>query len=668
MEIKSIKRDYLDYILTDILPVEISELFTYRYFYEYLHKNHKSLKKNHKLIIQHKNNVNVSKKLFEDKKTWASMPLKYCIMKGESSTRELNILQPLAALQIYYFIMAYQDEILFALEANSVYSIRYHKKASQLFYKVRRKSVTQYFSDTSSDLLKQVLEQSGRYFELAPYKSLVGFTNSDEWYDLNLKYKYFARIDYKSCFDSIYSHTYKWLISRDVNDSKDFKNTNLFTTIDRILQNINALSSNGLVVGPEFSRMIAELLLQRIDTNVYSILLNEKNILGTNYSVKRYVDDIFIFSETEEIRERIIELYDLTSKKFLQQINERKIMKEKLPFILTSWLSEANAYSTSISNSLFYSIDEISEKDNEESHLFKSQTFWNMKTILKRNFNDLVSKNPAEKSKLVSYALATILNKISSIKAAGKILIFRGSVSDRTLYELLDYVFYIYTYSATFDNTQKIISIISYINDEVDLQKQHHTVLQKIVDKYSFIFKDSNINDSINLILLCIEVKLQIPYNIEEYLRAQILKSDNPINVATFLLYAQYNQSFFTDVKDDVNSLIKSKINSIRKKTNALTYKEFWWLLVFNKSPYIDVAVQTLFNSIINHVEQSVVATSPNYENMKLFVDFLKNEPLQFFSWNHTGRSMMRQITYRTHERTIFKNNKYAQTSYSSIE
>lgn len=104
------------------------------------------------------------------------------------------------------------------------------------------------------------------------------------------------------CHDVRYStHTFKWLIGKDVNDTKDFKNTNIYTTIDRILQNINTRTSNGIVVGPEFSRMIAEILLQAIDRTVYSKLLNSGKAVGENYNVYRFVDDIFIFAESEEL-------------------------------------------------------------------------------------------------------------------------------------------------------------------------------------------------------------------------------------------------------------------------------------------------------------------------------------------------------------------------------
>lgn len=109
----------------------------------------------------------------------------------------------------------------------------------------------------------------------------------------NFKYKYYAKLDYKACFDSIYTHAFTWIIERNVVDAKDAVNSHLLVTIDRILQNINGRSSNGIVVGPEFSRMMAEVLLQHID-NVISVSLSKENIIyNVDYVAFRYVDDIF---------------------------------------------------------------------------------------------------------------------------------------------------------------------------------------------------------------------------------------------------------------------------------------------------------------------------------------------------------------------------------------
>lgn len=44
MDLNNIKRNQLDYILTDILPTELSERFTFFYFYEFLMTKRKELK------------------------------------------------------------------------------------------------------------------------------------------------------------------------------------------------------------------------------------------------------------------------------------------------------------------------------------------------------------------------------------------------------------------------------------------------------------------------------------------------------------------------------------------------------------------------------------------------------------------------------------------------
>ena len=70
----------------------------------------------------------------------------------------------------------------------------------------------------------------------------------------------------------------------------------MFLAIDRILQNINGKISNGIVVGPEFSRMVSEILLQQIDYEVKIILFNKKLFQNKDYSIYRWVDDIYIFA------------------------------------------------------------------------------------------------------------------------------------------------------------------------------------------------------------------------------------------------------------------------------------------------------------------------------------------------------------------------------------
>lgn len=666
---KNIKRNPLDYILTDILPVEVSELFTFRHFYEYLLDKHKTLDMDIKSIIKKKNDINKNQKLFENKNVWASMPLKFKIIKGTTSFRELNILQPMAVLQLYYFIAAYQEELNYYLAQNSVYSLRYHQKSDDLYYKRRKKKTTSYFSDTANELSVRVIEQTGKFFKIRPYNSIVEFTKSDYWFDLYQKYGYFARIDYESCFDSIYTHTYKWIISKEVNDSKRFSNTNLFTTIDRILQNINALSSNGLVVGPEFSRMIAEVLLQKIDTEVFCELLNSSYIKEKDYSIFRYVDDIFIFSKSIDLRDRIIALFEKTAHKYLMQINQNKIIKEELPSVFSNWLSDLSRFSTSLSNIMFYSQEEIKNRNEDKVHCFKRQSFLMLKAVMKREFNDILTKYVSEKAKLVSYVLGTIINKISNIGVSDQYTIFRESVSESTLFELLDFIFYIYSYSPTFSNAQKLISIICYINDEVEIATSKKTVLQQIIKKFAFIFEKGNVSDIVNIILLCAQFKIEIPYDYEIKLLDQIIQNDNPIQLATFMVYAQYNKQYAKEVGLRAKNIIKDKVENIKNQEHILLCRDFWWVLVFNKSPLIDTLTLSWFDTIIQRYKMQI-PNDPGIpkDTLEIFIEYLENSSNQFFDWDIEAKNMLREITYRTHERTVFRNFRYGQASYTSIE
>ena len=171
---KGIERNRLDYLLTDIMPVEVSELFSFNQFYNYLILHEKELKS----IIDdlYKSKAKNNSVMFQ--KAWATMPLKYNVVKGVSSKRELNLIQPLSALNLYLFIECYQKEILRNLEDNAVFSLRYHKKNTDLYYKKKVKKISHYFESTSKKINRGVLQQTGAYYKIHKFNSVSLFLNS----------------------------------------------------------------------------------------------------------------------------------------------------------------------------------------------------------------------------------------------------------------------------------------------------------------------------------------------------------------------------------------------------------------------------------------------------------------------------------------------------------
>ena len=78
MDMNNIERNQLDYILTDVLPVELSEQFSYYYFYEYLVEHTTEIDKIIELIKKKKNDNHI---VFSESKNWVTAPLSYTIMK-----------------------------------------------------------------------------------------------------------------------------------------------------------------------------------------------------------------------------------------------------------------------------------------------------------------------------------------------------------------------------------------------------------------------------------------------------------------------------------------------------------------------------------------------------------------------------------------------------------
>ena len=665
MNLNNIKRNQLDYLLTDILPNELSDRFTYSHFYEYLIKRSVDVNKMFKQLEETKAKTDG---MFQGKKRWASMPLKYSIMKELHTIREISLVQPLAALEILLFVGVYQKELLNLLDKNACFSLRYHHRNNNLCYKNKNKSVIKYFSEESKQAGFEVIEQTGIFFDISPYKSISAFTSSEEWLVLNSKYAYFIRTDYKSCFDSIYTHTYTWLIGKDSIDTKEFNhNSNIYSTIDRILQNINARRSNGIVVGPEFSRMIAELMLQSIDVDVNSWLLNSGYICGQDYNVYRYVDDIFIFAKTEELANSIVEMYSEIARKYLLRLNESKLYRSKVPFVLDGWLSEANLFTNRVCEMLFTNKEEQesyverkgAEVENIRPYLLKSHIIRygaKAKQSIMNQLNEIVCKYEVKDRTLIAYFLGAILNHVGKNK--DKATIFKKDVSESTVFSFLDHVFYAYSFFPNYSNTQRILSIISYVRDEYDIFSKSRG-LQNLLNKYAFIFEKANLNDIVDLFLFCAQAKIEIPYIEEERIVKKLNDKDDPILWAPYLLYAQYNTKYYTEIKTTIEHILIKRIKAIRVQKSIFEYREFWWIIVFNKCPFLSSTSRTLIDGVVNSLPYMGTGNRSCADiALDVFVDYLRNNDEQFFEWDMLSKDFLRTITFKTHEKSIFKNYK----------
>lgn len=663
MSWKGLERNKLDYILTDLLPVELSELFSFSSFYDFLLKkeNHKIL---NKISIELKKCKSKSNEILF-KSNWAALPLKYTILKGRNSLRVMSLINPLSALNIYFFMECYQKEILNIFSEKNSFSIRYPKKSTDLYYKSKKTGTIHYFKLKKSSG-KNYIQQTGIYFQIVPFGSLNAFSDSQIWRISNFKFRYYAKLDYKSCFDSIYTHVFKWIIEKNVIDSKNANNSNLFIVIDRILQNINGHSSNGILVGPEFSRMIVEILLQQIDKDIiYNLSINniEK---AKDYNVFRYVDDVFIFANEERCIEQIIETFHHCAKKYLLNLNELKLIKGETPCLPKDWLEKTRVLSDKLKN-LFRQVKKV-EYDNlpeEEKYLYRDDII--SINRLKDEIAVLIKSYSDDRRSIVSYLISTILNNVSKKKNGYTIFEKKHSLSKASV--LIDIAMYIYAFYPSFDQTRKIISLISYINSEASFKKDATAKIKlaKIIKRYDFIFNFGNIFDLCDWFPFLHEYKINLYFSTEKILLKKIQKENNPILWANFLLYSQYDQIFFKEILSFIENMLDSKLNNLT--TNDIFLKEeFWFILIFHNCPHISNKISTNIYNKINSISPSNNNNNNNNRPSGIAINLIKNylnmQPKSkesFFNWSGSS-NFGQKIMNKTNQRTLFKNynhNKY---------
>ena len=167
----------------------------------------------------------------------------------------------------------------------------------------------------------------------------------------------------------------------------------------------------------------------------------------------------------------------------------------------------------------------------------------------------------------------------------------------------------------------------------------------------------ANLNDIINLVLFCAHAKIEIPYRQEQMIVCKLREKDDPILWASYLLYSQYSTKYYKEIRDEIGEILLERIDAIIKKDSIYTYREFWWVIIFNKSPHLTISEQSKVDDLINELKVSTAANLSAEEICgNLFVEFVKNNGRQFFEWDMEEKDFLRNYTFKTYERSIFKN------------
>lgn len=239
----------------------------------------------------------------------STKPYLYKIRKNFKEFRRLALLHPLSQWRLKCFYQKYEQLILHYC-AQSPASIRSPRKVAGSFYnKSSWENINQYKKDTVTlASLDRYVKHTPSFFSYFGHDRLYKFFNSRDYFSLEKQYCVLTTLDVSKCFDSIYTHSLSWAVK-----DKEFTKGNISISstfaqeFDQTIRHGNHNETNGIPIGPEASRIFAEIIFQEIDRRAIATISNLE--FGTDYVFRRYVDDVFIFAINETVAQRVYEIY-----------------------------------------------------------------------------------------------------------------------------------------------------------------------------------------------------------------------------------------------------------------------------------------------------------------------------------------------------------------------
>lgn len=268
-------------------------------------------------------------------------PYKFRSRRNNGKSRNLAIPHPHSMVQMASFVHDNRDSILYFTNRSS-FSIRHPHRVARL--QSKRDSVFRSLKESHSPGVEQSdLEYSyvSSYFSYRSYSNINRFYSSPEFQACERKYPRLLRADVSKCFDSVYTHTLSW-VTNGVHASKKRQKQTGATfggKFDHLMQYLNYAETSGIIIGPELSRIFAEIILQEIDVRVERELTHQGLNRGVHYEIMRYVDDYFVFLADPQRSDLVEEVLAAQLAIFKLHLNDEKQFKYDTP--LASHMSVA---------------------------------------------------------------------------------------------------------------------------------------------------------------------------------------------------------------------------------------------------------------------------------------------------------------------------------------
>jgi hypothetical protein len=567
-------------LVSDVLPYELPITFSNRNFYRFIEDNKikisdskiewginsphfKYLIKllfglNDPALIANETDTSIG---FHSK-ALTTVPFEYKISHKENDFRTLTLIHPKNQVTVVNLYHKYSDLILY-YSSISDFSIRYPYRVARYYY---HKDKT-FFKHLAFDHEHHVPEDANReyvslktFFSYKDISNIYKFYESYRYHRCEKKYNKLYKFDISKCFDSIYTHSIAWSlldkesVKYNLHDSKK----TFAGEFDKVMQNLNYGETNGIVIGPEVSRIFAELIFQKIDNSVLQQLKikSPNSYHKKDFEAFRYVDDIFLFYNDENILINFLKIYKLELKKYGLYVNDSKSIFYEKPLITN--ISRAKIKVVKLIDEKIKIKLESIDPDSEDEENKKKFILYVSSSKLITEYKIVLKESEVGYKDVINYTLGCLERKFISFlkkysiakeKKKQKNKVFKFCIS------LIDFAFFLYSVNPKVNTTIKLSLLLSkmikFIRTENSLDYDNsHSLLKKVYDEIFFILNKHKLNEHTQietLYLLIILKQLGKSYRLgEDFLckhigidleNKQCLNDLNYFSITTILFY-----------------------------------------------------------------------------------------------------------------------------------
>lgn len=263
----------------------------------------------------------------------ATIPYNYSIVKDMDGIRTLSLLHPSSQTQIAKFYKKY-DQLICEYGSRSPFSIRKPSKVGTAYYYKSGFSEKNKYKTASVDTLEidNLVRNPASYFSYDGFDRLYRFFLSDDHTRLEKKFRYQFSLDISKCFDSIYTHSIAWAVTSKKLAKDNTHAVSFGNAFDRLMQRSNYNETSGICIGPETSRIFAEIILARVDRQVVQQLKQRDLVEKREYECRRYVDNYYVYANSEDTLKVVKHELALAMQKYKLHLNESKTELLSRPF------------------------------------------------------------------------------------------------------------------------------------------------------------------------------------------------------------------------------------------------------------------------------------------------------------------------------------------------